>query len=91
MKAKGFVHKYGDNVEYPVELGKDERIDPLDGCLYRWDVFDDIGCGNRVAMIDGCGGVVVKIDIIPGDIVSTDVEIVDDIFFHGMFSESWRT
>ena len=72
-------------------LGKDERIDPLDGCLYRCDVFDGGGRGNGLMVIEGCGGVIVNIDTIPGDIISTDVEIIDDILFHGMFSESWRT
>ena len=59
--------------------------------LVRSDVFDGGGRGDGLMVIEGRGGVIVNIDIIPGDIVSTDVEIIDDIFFHGMFSESWRT
>ena len=63
--------------------------------VHRRDILGggETGGGDRdvLPVAESGGGVVVDIDIVTGDVVASDMEMIDDILFHGKNGESRRT
>ena len=79
-KADDLAEILDDDI-FGEKKGAEER------CVDWCDLFGggETGGGDRsvLPVAESGGGVVVDVDIVTGDVVSTDMEMIDDVLFHG--------